>query len=100
MFNKKMTKKQAIKKIEKIIKDGEAKIIKEIESVLASAKVWYSKTDTICEYDELHKKNDHNGDQLVVDFAADIVSGNYSIASELKEEHLWTEEDIKSNKQN
>lgn len=96
---KPLAKKRAIEKIEKIIKDGEAQIIKKIESVLAEANVWYSKTDSICQYDALHKKNDRNGDQLVVDFAADIVAKNYGIMNELKEVHLWTEEEINSNKQ-
>lgn len=94
MFGKKMTKKQVIKKIEKAMKTAAADLVKEIQSILKDGDVWYSQTEEIKLHEELHQAKDHNGDQLLVDFLPDVISQAYGPVTNLREEDLWTSEEI------
>ncbi len=91
-----MTNKQTIKKIESILKKSMTALVKDINTVLKEADVWYCEDDLIKSRPEMHTPNDRNADQLVIDFATDVVSGALDFTDRNLENSLWKLEDIET----
>ena len=89
-----MTKKQAIIKINSILKKSMTTLAKDIDAVLKQADVWYSIDDLIKSQPSLQKKNDRNGDQLMLDFAANTYTDACEFNKKLDEKMLWTKDDL------
>ena len=82
-------------KIDKLLNKHMKALVKDINGILIDAKVWYSQSDSIKHYEDLHKPKDRNADQLAIDFAATAING-LNNAMTFDDKWLWTEEDIKA----
>lgn len=91
-----MTNKQAIKKIESLLKKSMTTLVKDVNSILKEAEVWYCEDDLIKSRPEMNTPNDRNADQLVIDFAADAISGALDFTNKNLENSLWKLEDIEA----
>ena len=89
-----MTKKQAIIKVNSILKKSMATLAKDIDAVLKEANVWYCIDDLIKSQPALCKKNDRNGDQLMIDFAIQTYTEADAFCKKLDEKMLWTKDDL------
>lgn len=90
-----MTKKQAIKKIDQVLNKHMKELVKELNTVLTDAKVWYCQDDYIKKYDDMHKPKDRNADQLAIDFATSAINGLRDSIM-FNENWLWTQDEIKA----
>jgi len=89
-----MTKKQTVKKIDSLIKKRMAELVKDVNAILKSEKMWYCMDDLIKHHDDMHTPTDRNGDQLVIDYAIDTITGANNVVQTLDEHMLWTKEDF------
>ena len=84
-------KEKLAKKINTILSKTAIGLVKDLDKLMKDEGVWYSQDDCITRYDDMHKPNDRNADQLFLDHIASALDRCFVL---VKPDQLWSQDDI------
>ena len=89
-----MTKQEAKNKATALIKSTMKDLKKKLNDLFTDAGVWYSITDYIKEFPNMHKTTDRNADQFMIDHAIELWQETDGHINRFSVDQLWTKSDI------